>query len=109
MTKFADIIVSNQWENPLNYLYFDLAWMGWPILHNAYLCKNVGYYYEDFDYETASDKLNEIILHHDNNSKEYLDKNREIISKYLPTNIENQEKYRLLIKNLFDFCFKKNN
>jgi hypothetical protein len=101
MTKFADIIVSNQWENPLNYLYFDLAWMGWPILHNAYLCKNVGYYYEDFDYETASDKLNEIILHHDNNSKEYLDKNREIISKYLPTNIENQEKYRLLIKNLF--------
>jgi hypothetical protein len=44
MSNFADIAISHQWENPLNYLYLDLAWMGWPILHNAHLCKDVGYY-----------------------------------------------------------------
>jgi len=50
MSKYADIAVSHQWENPLNYLYLDLAWYGWPIVHNAHLCKDIGYYYEHFNY-----------------------------------------------------------
>jgi hypothetical protein len=101
MSKYADIAVSHQWENPLNYLYFDLAWMGWPILHNAHLCKDVGYYYSEFNYEEASEKLNEIINNHDANKKEYLRYNREVIYQYVPTNVELQKKYRGLIENLF--------
>lgn len=101
MEKYADIVVSFQWENPLNYLYLDLAWMGWPILHNAYLCKDVGYYYEEHDYETASDILNEIIKNHNDQVDEYINKNRKTISRYLPTNKDLQMKYRKLINNLF--------
>ena len=101
MLKFADIAVSHQWENPLNYLYLDLSWMGWPILHNAYLCKDVGYYYSDFNYEEASEKLNEIINNHESNKDEYLKHNRKVIERYIPTNIDLQNKYRVLIENLF--------
>jgi len=101
MKEYADIVVSHQWENPLNYLYFDLAWMGWPILHNAYLCKDIGYYYSDFDYEDASEKLNDIINNHDSNKIEYMKKNRKIIENYLPSNVELQNKYKNLIENLF--------
>jgi hypothetical protein len=101
MKNYCDIAVSHQWENPLNYLYLDLAWMGWPILHNAYLCKDVGYYYDDFDYNTASKTLNNIIDNHDNNKDEYLKNNRNIINRYLPTNIELQNLYRKLIEELF--------
>jgi thiol-disulfide isomerase/thioredoxin len=101
MEKYADIVVSFQWENPLNYLYLDLAWMGWPVLHNAYLCKDVGYYYDDHDYETASDILNEIIKNHSENVDEYIEKNRKVISRYLPTNKDLQMKYRKLINDLF--------
>ena len=101
MSKYADIAVSHQWENPLNYLYFDLAWMGWPILHNAHLCKDVGYYYSEFDYEEGSEKLNEILIHHETNKREYMKQNRKIIENYIPTNIELQQKYRRLIENLF--------
>ena len=39
MASTGDIVVAHQWENPLNYIYLELAWMGWPIVHNAYLCK----------------------------------------------------------------------
>ena len=101
MKNYCDIAVSHQWENPLNYLYLDLAWMGWPILHNAYLCKDVGYYYDEFDYNSASKILNNIIDNHELVKDEYLIKNRKVIDKYLPTNIELQNAYKKLIENLF--------
>ena len=62
MSQHSDIAVSHQMENPLNYLYLDLAWMGWPIIHNAHLCKDVGYYYEGFNYEEGSEVLKRVIL-----------------------------------------------
>lgn len=101
MQNYADIAVSHQWENPLNYLYLDLAWMGWPILHNASLCKDVGYYYEEFNYEEGAEKLNEILLMHETNKTEYLINNRKIIDRYLPTNVTLQNQYRTLIENLY--------
>ncbi len=105
MSKHCDIAISHQWENPLNYLYLDLAWMGWPILHNAYLCKDVGYYYEGFNYYQGSEMLNHILTNHEANANEYLNKNRKIIDVYIPTNKSLQNKYKNLIENLFtSFC-----
>ena len=37
INKYADAILRWQWENNLNYLYLDVAWLGWPIIHNANL------------------------------------------------------------------------
>jgi hypothetical protein len=101
MKNHGDIAVSHQMENPLNYLYFDLAWMGWPIVHNAHLCKDVGYYYEGFNYEMGGEVLSNVILNHDDNVESYIEKNRRILDRYLPSNIELQEKYKLLIQKLF--------
>jgi len=101
MTNHADIAVSHQWENPLNYLYLDLAWMGWPIIHNAYLCKDVGYYYDDFNYEEAGKLLNYVIDTHDKVFEEYLLKNRKKIERFLTNNKDVQMNYKILIDNLF--------
>jgi hypothetical protein len=100
MSQYADIAVSHQMENPLNYLYLDLAWMGWPIIHNAHLCKDVGYYYEGFNYEEGSEVLKRVILTHDDNAEEYMKRNRSVIHKYLPTNKYLQEQYISLINKL---------
>jgi len=102
MRDHADIAVSHQWGNPLNYLYFDLAWMGWPILHNAYLCKDVGYFYNNFNLLEASDYLIKIINEHELNKDEYIKKNREVIDKYLPTNKKLISDYKNLILKLLD-------
>jgi len=99
MMKHADIAVSHQWGNPLNYLYLDLAWMGWPIVHNAHLCKDIGYYYEDFDYKMGGEVLSEAVRKHDGDEG-YLDRQRALIDRYLPTNRALQDAYRKLIEDL---------
>jgi uncharacterized protein (DUF608 family) len=103
MSKIADIVVSHQWGNPLNYIYFDLAWLGYPIVHNARLCKDVGYYYDDFNYTDGSEILNEVIQTHDENIEAYIVKNRKNIEKYLSDNIILIAKYKALI---FDVLHK---
>lgn len=100
MRNHADIAVSHQWGNPLNYLYFDLAWCGWPIIHNAYLCKDVGYFYDNFNLKNGSQILEKILVEHDKNMDEYLKKNREAIDRFLPSNVNLQENYKSLICNL---------
>jgi len=97
MSRFADIAVSHTWENYLNYLYFDMAWMGWPIVHNGKLCKDIGYYYDEFDYEMGGSVLKDVILNHDENADTYLLKNRYYMSRYLPTNKELKKQYEDLI------------
>lgn len=100
MSNYADIAVSHTWENYLNYLYFDIAWMGWPIVHNGKLCKEVGYYYDEFNYEEGGRILKDVILHHDEHADEYLLRNRSYLQKFLPTNVELQKKYDDLITGL---------
>jgi hypothetical protein len=104
MDKFSEFAVSHQWENPLNYLYLDLAWMGWPIIHNAHLCKDIGYYYEGFNYEMGGQVLQKAIEEHEKNVDEYIKNNRAAIDRYLPSNKNLQEKYMKLINNLYDIC-----
>lgn len=99
MSKHADIAISHQWGNPLNYLYFDLAWMGWPILHNADKCKNVGYYYPNFQLIEASQLLTHIIDNHQNNIN-YLEQNRSAIQPFLASNVELQQQYKKLINDI---------
>lgn len=102
MSKYSDIAVSHQTENPLNYLYLDLAWMGWPVVHNAHLCSDVGYYYDGFNYEEGGEMLKQVILTHDENAEKYIKKNRAIIDRYLPTNKDLQEQYKQMVNNILE-------
>jgi len=102
MSRHCDIAVSHQWENPLNYLYFDLAWMGWPIVHNAHLCKDIGYYYNEFNYEEGGHVLNNVIENHDKNVDNYMTDNRKKLDKYLPSNVELQKQYLNLISDILN-------
>ena len=99
---YADIVVSHQWENNLNYLYLDMAWMGWPIVHNGSLCKDVGYYYEGFNYQMGSEQLNDVLLNHDDRVTQYIEDNRRVIQRYLPNNSELLVNYEKMIENLYD-------
>jgi hypothetical protein len=88
--------------NPLNYLYLDVAYMGYPVLHNAYMCKDLGYYYEGSDTFGGGQMLNHILENHDNNIEGYNDKNKKVLDRY---NIENPilvDTYDKLIHNLFN-------
>lgn len=47
--KAVDAVVTHQWENNLNYLYWDVLYSGRPLVHNSPAFADAGYYYRDFD------------------------------------------------------------
>jgi hypothetical protein len=102
VTQFLDILICHQLLNPLNYLYLDVAFMGYPVLHNAPMCKDIGYYYEGSDTVEAAKMLDWILENHDSNLKEYEEKNKKALFRYFADNRLLIETYDKLIFNLFN-------
>jgi len=105
LTKHTDILLSHQQDLGLNYLYFDAAWMGYPVVHNAEFVPELGWYYPRFDDEKAVNQLHEVIQVFDTvpgYREEYIKKSREYISKFLPEHPRNVKGYNDLIIELFE-------
>jgi hypothetical protein len=101
LSNHTDIIVSHQWGLPLNYFYLECAWQGYPIVHNADIIKEIGYYYNDHDIHAASQNLIHAIRCHDESYHEYRKNMRFFISKFLSTNPLLIDQYDKLLFSLF--------
>jgi len=64
-------VISHQLENPLNYFYLEVCWQGYPLIHNASLCSDLGYYYAGNDAEEGARRLIEVIQTHDAHASWY--------------------------------------
>jgi hypothetical protein len=80
MGQEGGIIVSHQWENGLNYVYYEALYGGFPLVHNSPFLKDVGYYYEGFDINDGVKALERAVLEHDEMRDEY-DKRAEAFLK----------------------------
>lgn len=107
VSQFFDIVISHQLLNPLNYLYMDIAYMGYPILHNAPMAKDIGYYYEGSDTVEAAKKLDYILKNHDKNIEEYNYKNGKALYRFSASNPNLIDAYDTLIENLYKGGNKK--
>lgn len=96
----TDIVISHQLLNPLNYFYFDTAWQGYPILHNAYLCEEIGYFYNQSDVGAAAQKLLWIMRNHDSIHEQYKANQRAELLKYTSKNPELVRQYDDLLAGL---------
>lgn len=101
LANYADMIISHQWGNPLNYAYLDVVHLGYPLIHNAHLCQDIGYYYSDFNLKEAGELMNYAAQHH-KLDKTYLQRNRNILQRYNPKNNKVVEQYRRLILDLYE-------
>lgn len=106
INEHCDMVLSWQWENNLNYLYLDVAWMGWPIVHNAKFCKDVGYYYNEFNSSEASEQIENVIKNH-NEDEDYLNRNRKAIKRYTSENINLINQYNELLEDLVNNKFRR--
>ena len=100
LAEMTDVVVSHQWENALNYFYFDVAWQGYPLVHNADLCPDLGYYYPANDVGAGKDKLLDVLHNHDNDWQAYTARQREVIGRYLPGNADVTAGYERLLAEL---------
>lgn len=106
LSKWFDLVISFQMENPLNYAYFDVTWWGWPIVHNAKLCQDIGYYYDEFNIDQATVSLEYAVKNH-HLDLTYKERMRNILRRYTTENKKLLDDYSLLLDNLISDKFKK--
>ncbi|UVT05882.1 DUF2827 domain-containing protein [Burkholderia glumae] len=82
LATMTDVVVSHQWANPLNYFYFDVCWQGYPLVHNASLAPDLGYYYPDNDVHRGADALWRVLHTHDYDWEAYIVRQRTTLRRY---------------------------
>lgn len=102
LAEFTDIVISHQWDNPLNYLYLEVCWQGFPLVHNATLCRDLGYFYPGNDVLAGSGQLLHALQAHEGQWEEYRDRQRRAIGRFLPTDAVVQETYTRLLAQLME-------
>lgn len=107
LKEWVDVVLSWQWENNLNYMPLDVAWFGYPIVHNMEFLQDLGYYYPFFSINEGAKQLELAIQNHPTD-KDYLNRSRELIGRYI-SNPELQQQYAKLLDNVINDNFEKGN
>lgn len=94
----VDCVITHQWENDLNYLYWDALSLGYPLVHNSSRIKDAGYYYPDFDPISGGEALLNALANHTGPREQDID----AIWTYHVSNPDNQKKYNELLLKLMD-------
>ncbi|AIY39601.1 hypothetical protein LT85_0441 [Collimonas arenae] len=102
LSQMTDVVISHQIENALNYFYFDVCWQGYPLVHNAYMCSDLGYYYEGNNVQDGCRKLIDALTTHDNNWEAYLARQRKVLERFLPDCPEVTAEYERLLSALLE-------
>lgn len=86
LAEYTDVVISHQLGNPLNYFYLEVCWQGYPLIHNASMCRDMGYYYEDNDVAGGAEELIRALQFHDADAVQYRQAQRDAIARHLPDN-----------------------
>lgn len=78
------IFVSYQVNNSLNYVYYELLYYGYPLVHNSPDLDGCGYYYRDFNIDECMAQILNAYKHHNTNAQTYLEKGREYLKRVDP-------------------------
>jgi len=100
LSEYTDIVISHQWENPLNYAYLDALYLNYPLVHNANMIKESGYYYDEFNVDKGKEQLLKALTNHDNNIEEYNERSKKTLERFVPTNEKSIDTYDKMIKKL---------
>jgi hypothetical protein len=84
LTNHCDAVVTHHWENGLNYLYYEVLYGGYPLVHNSEFLKDHGYYYETFDAEAGADALLRAFDEHDQSLDDYRRRNAPLLRRLDP-------------------------
>lgn len=85
---FCDAVVTHHWENGLNYLFWDVLYGKYPLIHNSQFMKKegLGYYYEDFNAESGGEAIMRMMAEHDANLETYHAASKKFLWSMDPSN-----------------------
>jgi len=102
MANYGDALVSHQWENAQNYLYYEALYGGYPLIHNSPMMRGWGYYYPDFDGFEGGKALVHAFDHHDAALPQYREKVSELLAQLDIANPANVQAYTRELLALYD-------
>jgi len=82
------VFLSYQLMNSLNYLYYELLYYGYPLVHNSPDLEGCGYFYPDNDLTKCVEAIMKAHKHHNKNLFTYKDQARAYLHKIDPLNPE---------------------
>ena len=94
------IVLSHQIVHELNNLYFDVLYLGLPLIHNSPILSAYGYYYPEYDVECASSLIDYVLLNHIQNRLEYDQSVISLLDSYHPLAPSNLNFYIELLSDL---------
>lgn len=93
MAKYADLVVSHQWRHAQNYLYLDVLWGDYPLVHNSPWLGDAGYFYPDSDTGVGADQVIAAWVGHSANLDGYRARARRLFDDLDPMNPDNVTAY----------------
>lgn len=78
------IFVSHQVLNSLNYLYYELLYYGFPLVHNSPDLEGCGYYFPENDISKCVEQIMNAYKNHDKHVETYKAKAREYLKRVDP-------------------------
>jgi hypothetical protein len=102
MARHGDCVVSHQWENAQNYIYYEALYGGYPLVHNSPIIRDCGYYYPDFDCQEGGRALVRAFDEHDANLPAYRDRAKRLLWQLDIENPENVQAYTRELLRLYE-------
>jgi len=78
------VIISHQVLNSLNYLYYELLYYGFPLVHNSPDLDGCGYYYPDNDIRECAKQVKYALYNHNKNIDTYREKAKKYLERVDP-------------------------
>lgn len=100
--RHVDAVVTHQWENELNYLYWDTLYAGRPLIHNAAALSDVGAYYAPFDPADGGRVMADALRAHNGRTVEARARELEFLWQFNMDNPHVQAEYRGLLQEVLD-------
>lgn len=97
-----EALVSHTWENEQNYIYYEVLYGGYPLIHNSTFLEGCGYQYKNFDCADGSNQLYTAILGHDANLHVYKANVAKFLHGLSPYNETNIRLYTNAIEQLYN-------
>jgi hypothetical protein len=78
------IFLSYQLYNSLNYLYYEILYFGYPLVHNSPDLDGCGYYYPEHNLSKCVEQILYAYKHHNKHLDSYIAKSRNYLKRVDP-------------------------
>jgi hypothetical protein len=94
------VFLSHHYKNSLNYLYYEILYYGYPLVHNSDDLDGCGYYYPGDDVKACADAIYAAFTKHNDNYDNYYAMAKEYLYRIDPLNPLVGKECKRLLTNL---------